>query len=400
MEELDMRKSILIKSGMLLLSILNGSMASEAATAQPKQSRLKSVMVLEHSAGTGYRASCDHLNALLHEHGIAHGFTVNVLTLDANLDFEFSPENLAKYQAVILAYNDGVHRFIAGAARNNFEKYVENGGGLLAVHSASAFIEGWPWMDSVLVQKFYGPWQNWPAADLKQDAEGLKLDSETRGIAKDLTAPDGFKDAFYQFQANPRGKPGVTVLVTVDEQSSTSPFSNAMGTDHPVVWAKTVGKGRVVHNSLGFSSEARNLNAYTQKENYLGNLTYNTLRYAAGDFIGCMDSAFAEFNPDATKSDPSQCATPATALLRFKEGSKQNLSPMVFQNGSGAMVNVEFTMPGPHSITVVDVAGNQIYRKTGSGRTLHSVPFPGRSGIYIVKAKAGGKLTTHRVTTL
>lgn len=295
----------------------------------------------------------------------------------------------------------GVHRFIQGAARNDFETYVEKGGGLLAIHSASAFISEWPWIDSVLVQKFYGPHQAFgPAADLQQDAEGLGTGTEARGIAKDLTAPDGFIDAFIQFQATPRGTPDVTVLLTVDEASSTAVFQYPMGLDHPVAWVKTVGKGRVVHNSLGYSFANRPHNAYTQKGNYLTKFTYTSLRYAAGDFLGCMDDAFAEFNPDATKSDPSQCATPATALLRFNKESKPGTAPMVSQAENGTLVNVEFFKPGHNSITITDVAGNRVYLKTGYGRALHSVPVPKRSGIYVVKAESGGKVSTQRVTVL
>lgn len=371
------------------------------AEQMPSKSNLKKISVLEHGAGAGYLASCEHLNASLRELGAAHGFIVDVIATSANLADAFSSENLAKYQVVIIAYNDGVHRFISGAARDNFEKYVENGGGLLAINAASAFIVEWPWIDSVLVQKFYAPWQNnWPAADLKQDAEGLKLDTETRGITKDLTAPSGFRDAFYQFKATPRGNPGVTVLLTVDEKSGDANWMSPMGADHPVAWTKTVGKGRVVHNSLGFSNESLHLNAYTQKGDYLKSFTYTSLRYAAGDFVGCMDDKFAEYNPGATKSDPAQCITTTAALVRFNKDRKQSSLPLISQNESGTLVNVEFFKQGLNALSITDISGKLIYQKTGSGQASYSVPTPQKSGIYIVKAKSGSKVITHRVTVL
>ena len=376
-------------------------MTAKEAAAQTKKTNLKSVMVLEHGTGAGHRASSDDLNASLRDLGTANGFTVKVLAQSVNLDVEFSAENLAKYQVVILSNNDGVHRFIAGTARNNFQAYVENGGGLLAVHASSAFIEGWTWLDNALVAKFYGPHQsNGPAADLKQDPEGTKVETEFLGITKGMVAPNAFIDEYYQFQSTPRGKTGVSVLLTVAENTSSAPFSSPMGADHPVTWAKNVGKGRVVHNSLGHSFANKGHNAYTQKTNYLKNFTYTSLRYAAGDFIGCMDNKYNEFNADATKSDATLCKTQVPTLLKFNKDWKQSDLPLVSQDETGTLVNVEFFKTGPNSITITDVTGKQVYQKTGSGQASYSVPTPKKSGIYIVKAKAAGKVSTHRVTVL
>ena len=396
-----MEKSRFIKTGLLLFPMLIGGVAAKEAFAQTKKTKLKSVMVLEHGTSGSHRPSSDDLNASLRDLGAVNGFTVKVLTQSVNLDVEFSAENLAKYQVVILSNNDGLHGYIKGTARNNFEKYVENGGGILAVHASSAFISGWPWIDNALVQKFYGPHQgNGPSADLKQDPEGLKTDSETRGILKDFTtAPNAFRDEYYQFEATPRGKPGVTILLTVVENTSSAAFASPMGADHPVTWAKTVGKGRVVHNSLGHSFGGGH-NAYTQKTNYLKNFTYTALRYAAGDFTGCMNNKFEEFSSDVIKSDSTQCKTPSLAFVRFNKDPKQDDLPLISRNGPGALIDVDFFKPGSHEISITDVSGKRVFRKTGSGHALYSVPAPKSSGIYIVKAKAGGKVTTHRVTVL
>jgi uncharacterized protein len=390
-----------IKTGLFLFPGLICGMAAEESLAQPRPSKLKSVMVLEHGTGPGHYASSEDFNAALREMGTAHGYTVNVLPRTANLDLEFSAENLAKYQVVILNNNDGAHRFISGASRENFQAFVENGGGLLVSHAGSAFISGWPWIDSALVQKFYGPHQsNGPTADLKHDPEGLETGTETRGVAKDLTAPIGFKDSFYQFRASPRGSPGVTILLTVDEKSASAPFMSPMPEDHPVAWAKTVGRGRVVSNCLGHSFRERGHNAYTQNGNYLKNFTYTSIRYAAGDFIGCMSIYYQEFNPDATKSDPAECKTVNATLVRFGKDRKQSESPLVSQNETGTLLHVEFFKQGPNAITIADVSGRLVYQKTGSGQARYSVPTPKKSGIYVVKAKAGNQVSTHRVTVL
>jgi type 1 glutamine amidotransferase len=396
-----MEKSRFIKTGLLLFPMLIGGVAAKEAIAQTKKTNLKSVMVLEHGTSDGHRQSSNDLNATLRDLGTANGFMVKVLAQSVNLDVEFSAENLAKHQVVVFSNNDGINKFITGTARNNFQTYVENGGGLLAVHASSAFVSGWTWIDNALVQKFYGPHQaNGPSADLKQDAEGLKTDSETRGILKDFTAaPNSFRDEYYQFETSPRGKPGVTILLTVAENTSTISFQSPMGADHPVTWAKTVGKGRVVHNSLGHSFGGGH-NTYTQKTNYLKNFTYTSLRYAAGDFTGCMNKKFEEFSPDAIKSDSTQCKTPSIALLQFNKDAKQNGLPLISRNETGALVDVEFFNQGPNAITITDVTGKRVYQKTGSGQARYAVPTPRKSGIYIVKAKSAGKVSSHRVTVL
>lgn len=396
-----MGKSSFIKTNLLLFPALIFGMAVNEASAQTKPTKLKSIMVLEHGTSGGHRASSDHLNAILRDLGTTHGFTVKVLAQSVNLDVEFSTTNLANYQVVILSNNDGVHRFIAGTARNNFQAYVENGGGLLAVHAASAFITGWTWLDNALVAKFYNPHQsNGPSADLKQDAEGLKTETETRGIAMGLTAPLAFIDEYYQFESSPRGKTGVTVLLTVVEASSSAPFSSPMGADHPVTWAKPIGKGRIVHNSLGHSFGEKQHNVYTQKTNYLKNFTYTALRYAAGDFLGCMDEKYKEFHADYTKSDATACKELKDVSMIFDKNGKQGDLPLVSQNETGTLLKVEFFKEGPNAIAISDISGKLVYQKNGSGQSSYTVPTPKRSGIYIVKAMAGGKVSTHRVTVL
>jgi type 1 glutamine amidotransferase len=105
--------------------------------------------------------------------------------------------------------------------------------------------------------------------------------------------------------------------VTIDERTSNKVLDGAMGDDHPVIWAKTVGKGRVVQNSMGHSWTFNNV--YTANNEYLTKLLYGMLGYAAGGFLGCTDKGFEEFNPDATKNDPEACITPVVARVELKK---------------------------------------------------------------------------------
>ncbi len=393
----------LFGAGLLAKATLVCGLGSQEAQAQTeaKKTNLKSVMVLEHGTGPGHRASSDHLNAILRDLGTTHGFTVKVLSQSVDLNVEFSAQNLATYQVVILSNNDGVHRFIQNTARNNFQAYVENGGGLLAVHAASAFIDGWSWIDNALVAKFYGPHQSsGPAADLRQDPEASKDNSQTAGIVKGLTAPAAFIDEYYQFQSNvhPRGKTGVTILLTVQENTSNIAFQSPMGADHPVAWSKPVGKGRVVHNSLGHSFGERGHNVYTQKSNYLKNFTYNALRFAAGDFIGCMDSTFVEYNPEATQNDQSMCETVSLSRISIKNADSRSKSFSQFVNKEP--IKVEITAKGRNHVAIVDMAGKTIESHQGNGPKTYSLVAPDKPGFYMVKVNAGGEIKTQRITVL
>lgn len=60
-----------------------------------------------------------------------------------------------------------------------------------------------------------------------------------------------FTDEWYDFRANSRGR--VRVLVTADE---TSYEGGGMGADHPLVWCREQGRGRVFYTALGHAAEA------------------------------------------------------------------------------------------------------------------------------------------------
>jgi photosystem II stability/assembly factor-like uncharacterized protein len=57
------------------------------------------------------------------------------------------------------------------------------------------------------------------------------------------------------------------ILLTVAERSFTRTINAPMGDDHPVMWTKAIGKGRVVNFSLGHSWSGSNV--YTEKDSYL-----------------------------------------------------------------------------------------------------------------------------------
>ncbi len=69
-------------------------------------------------------------------------------------------------------------------------------------------------------------------------------------ITKGLPALWQRTEEWYAFAENPRSKPGIHILATVDEKSY-NPGRATMGADHPLVWWHCTGKGRAVYSALG-----------------------------------------------------------------------------------------------------------------------------------------------------
>lgn len=230
-----------------------------AGAAPPAVTHLKKILVLDKSQGgaNSHLESRRDLNAALKELAADKGFSLTFIgQKDASsvIASEFSAERLATYQAVMFSNNEGVHAQLDSASKKNVETYVKNGGGLIPIHAAQDFVFNWPWYTKSLVQSFFGAHgSNQPKANLAHDSAGTKGGTETQGISRGLTAPKSFLDEFYSFKASPRDSADVTILVTVDERSFTKTVNAPMGEDHPVVWTKTEGKGRVVNFSLGIA---------------------------------------------------------------------------------------------------------------------------------------------------
>jgi type 1 glutamine amidotransferase len=384
------------KQGLLTATAVLG-VAVGIFGAPPAFTNLKKVLILDKSQGgaNGHLESRRDLNKALAELATDKGFQVTTIGQNdgaSKISTEFSAANLATYQVVLFSNNDGVDAQLDGASKTNFENYVKNGGGFIPVHAASAFIQNWPWMTSVLVQSFYGPHgNNQPKANLAHDAEATKDGTETKGIFKGLTAPLAFLDEYYSFQSSPRNKPNVTILVTVDEKSYSAPVNGPMGNDHPVIWAKAEGKGRVVHQSMGHSWSTNNV--YTSANSYLKNLLYGELRYAAGDFIGCTDATDKNYNPDATKNDATQCQGPAVNIRQGNSVVMGNWAS--FKQGA---IHVNIVHPGSYHIQVLDVAGRVAYQT--ATRQVGDLAIPSlKPGIYQVRVASEKESVSRTVFT-
>jgi type 1 glutamine amidotransferase len=132
------------------------------------------------------------------------------------------------------------------------KNYVEAGGGLLALHTGADTEYEWPWYVEAIGASFVGH---------PPSQEG-KLIIEDLSHPATMHFPDStwiVTDEWYSFDRNPREN--VHVLISIDENSYDVDddrwFEGAqqrMG-DHPLVWYKEMGKGKVFQTALGHEPE-------------------------------------------------------------------------------------------------------------------------------------------------
>lgn len=162
----------------------------------------------------------------------------------------FTPENLSSFDLVIFVHT--TKDILDADQQKALKNYVENGGGLLALHTGADTEYDWQWYVEAIGASFVGH---------PPSQEG-KLIIEDRSHPATAHFPDStwvVTDEWYSFDRNPRKD--VHVLISIDEDSydvdDNRWFEGAqqrMG-DHPLVWYKLVGKGKVFQTALGHEPE-------------------------------------------------------------------------------------------------------------------------------------------------
>jgi hypothetical protein len=171
--------------------------------------------------------------------------------IDATEDsLVFTSGNLKKYDVVIFLQT--TNNILNHNQQEAFESYIENGGSLVTIHSGTVTEYEWPWYENAIGAYFTG----------HPPVQPGKVIIEDRNHPSTEHFPDSvwvIDDEWYSFDRNPRED--VHVLMSIDENSYEvddnrwfEGVEQRMG-DHPLVWYKKVGKGRVFQTALGHESE-------------------------------------------------------------------------------------------------------------------------------------------------
>jgi type 1 glutamine amidotransferase len=222
----------------LLLALL----ISAGAAAPSAAADTNAFGVLVFSKTAGYRhASITNGIAAIRELGSQNGFTVDA-TEDATV---FTATNLARYASVV--FLSVIGDVLNPEQESALQSYVEGGGGLAAIHAAvfgPLACEGsWAWYGDMFCCAFTNHSAVVPAM--------VNLEDAAHAAHAGLPAQWRRTDEWYNFAGTPRGC--ARVLATVDE---TSYAGGSMGQDHPVVWCRRVGRGRMWYTAMGHTESS------------------------------------------------------------------------------------------------------------------------------------------------
>lgn len=177
----------------------------------------------------------------------------------------------------------------------------------------------------------------------------------------------------------------VNVLLSIDERSHD--WGNQRMGDHPIAWTRKMGRGLAAFNAAG------HVDVYVQKDSIMEKFNGRLLRYLARDFVGCMDPAYAEYNPEASVTvlsagfdDPEPCK----ALVPLRPRIETRQGGVVALAGGARRIRIALPQAGRHVIRIIDVSGETVFSRTveGAGGVVESSAL--RPGIYFVRILGPG----------
>jgi type 1 glutamine amidotransferase len=198
--------------------------------------------------------------ALIEELGLKRGWKVDV----THNNRSFNDARLSQYDVV--AFINSTGNILNEEQQSSFEKFIQNGGGYVGTHSAADTEHGWEWYGKMVGGYF------------KSHPERSDILATTHLENKDHPALAHLKEAvpvveeWYDYTANVRGKPGFTVLMTVDESTYEGGIS---GDDHPITWVNEYDGGRAFYTGLG--------HFFQKNHPFLANLLIGGVEWAAGE---------------------------------------------------------------------------------------------------------------------
>jgi type 1 glutamine amidotransferase len=195
---------------------------------------LFSVLVFSKTAGYRHASIADGITAF-QELGQQQQFQVDA-TEDAAV---FNDADLATYQVIIFLCTSG--DILNVDQQGAMERFIQNGGGFVGIHSASDTEYGWPWYGQLVGAYF----SDHPAI---QEATTHVIDQEHTST---LGLPEIWvrTDEWYNFATNPTGT--VNVLINLDESTYSG---GSMGDPHPISWYHEFDNGRSWYTGMGHTS--------------------------------------------------------------------------------------------------------------------------------------------------
>lgn len=217
----------------ILFSVLAAGLFS--CSSQPDEQR---VLVFSKTAGFRHN-SIETGIATIQQLGLKHHFGVDT-TEDAA---SFNEENLKKYQAVVFLNTTG--DVLNQEQQQDFERFIQAGGGYVGVHAAADTEYEWPWYGK-LAGAYFESHPNDPNV-----RKGTFRVLDKKHPATD-SLPELWErsDEFYNFKSI---NPDIKVLVDIDENTYDG---GTNGDHHPMSWYHEYDGGRAFYTGMGHTDES------------------------------------------------------------------------------------------------------------------------------------------------
>ena len=190
----------------------------DSLTVRPAEFR---VLVLTAHRGYAHR-SIPAASLALRDLGARNGFAVRV-TDDSGF---LSSGRLSDFAVLLLLQTTG--DFLDSTQQSALQRYVQAGGGVVAIHAALDAEPDWPWYHRLLGAEFAGH---------------PRIQS-----ARLVPGPWQRTDEWYNYRTQPSAD---RVLLGVDEHSYRG---GRMGRVHPVTWTRAFDGGRVWYTAMGHTA--------------------------------------------------------------------------------------------------------------------------------------------------
>jgi hypothetical protein len=252
----------------LLLALAGLVLLSAEVLAAPAPHLRAMILDGESNPWHDWRSTTPMLERMLEQTGLFKIDVVTAPTTPSELS-HFVPD-FSRYQVVILNYDAPDGRWPPSLQRA-FERYVQEGGGIVFVHAANNAFPGWPafnamagvggWRDR---NESAGPhWYLDDAGRLVADHSAGEAGSHGRRLPFQITVradhpvtrglPQLWMHAGDELYATLRG-PGRNMTVLASAWSD--PGNQGSGRHEPMLMALSYGKGRIFHTTLGHDPQA------------------------------------------------------------------------------------------------------------------------------------------------
>jgi type 1 glutamine amidotransferase len=234
------RQCALVAWGIVMLAAAMPGISVQAAAA-------KFTVLAIHSSDdyTYHRTPGEMGTALVKEYAALDNYTV----VDIDNSSKLTQELAASCQ--VICWFCGSPSSMPAAQRTIFENFIKSGKGFVGVHSAT--LGSWTWY----MNDFFDGVTFWGHPATQQNGT-VNMDpaASTHPIMQGVPSQFTVFEEWYSFNGGAiRGKPGITILATLDEKSY-NPGGLNMG-DHHIAWTSTK-YGRMFFTGLGHTTQVWN----------------------------------------------------------------------------------------------------------------------------------------------